>query len=283
MKTFTLLFSFWGFFAHQEINLQATFLLPDEMFFFFKSHINELKKGGIRPDQRKGLLDNEGSKHYIDIEFYDSLLQQPIKFDDALLKYSNDSLLVNGMAPWVVTKYYFLLRKAFEEKDAYLIIKYAGEVGHYYGDLHVPLHTTHNYNGQLTNQVGIHAFWESTLPENYYPQYNIQLENAHYIDNIQETVWEAMRESHSLVKTVLNEEKKVSAAFGDRGKYVVKRRGATLQLQPSKKYAEKYNEAVGGMVSARMQLSIQRIANLWFTCWVDAGQPDLKDLKYKVE
>ena len=32
------------------------------------------------------------------------------------------------------------------------ILKYSAELGHYIGDAHVPLHTTENYNGQLTNR-----------------------------------------------------------------------------------------------------------------------------------
>ncbi|OHX67975.1 zinc dependent phospholipase C family protein [Flammeovirga pacifica] len=281
MYNLFLTITFWGFFAHQEINLQASLLLPDEMFYFFKSNITDIKKGAIRPDQRKGLLDQEGSKHYIDLEYYDSLLITPLRFDDALLKYSEDSLMSNGVVPWEVIKHYYLLRKAFEERNAKLIIKYAGEVGHYLSDLHVPLHTTKNYNGQLTNQVGIHAFWESTLPETYYDQYVIDLHRAEYIDDIPLTVWSTLEESHSLVKQVLDDEIKISKQLGDKGKYVVKRRGATLQLQPTKLYTKLYNDAVGDMVSERMKMSIQRIADFWFTCWVDAGQPDLKELQFE--
>ena len=57
------------------------------------------------------------------------------------------------------------LTKAFQDRDAKKIIQLSSEFGHYIGDAHVPLHTTENYNGQLTNQVGIHAFWESRIPE----------------------------------------------------------------------------------------------------------------------
>ncbi len=42
--------------------------------------------------------------------------------------------------------------------DSIKILKYSADLSHYIGDAHVPLHTTSNHNGQLTNQVGIHAF-----------------------------------------------------------------------------------------------------------------------------
>ena len=38
----------------------------------------------------------------------------------------------------------------------------AGVMAHYIGDLSQPLHDTKNYDGQLTGQPGIHAFFETT-------------------------------------------------------------------------------------------------------------------------
>ena len=33
------------------------------------------------------------------------------------------------------------------------------------------------------------------------------------------------------------------------------------------------------MVERRMRLAIASVASFWYTAWVNAGQPDLKDLK----
>jgi hypothetical protein len=52
-----------------------------------------------------------------------------------------------------------------EEKNEAAILRLSADFGHYLGDLNVPLHTTMNYNGQLTGQEGIHGFWESRNPE----------------------------------------------------------------------------------------------------------------------
>ena len=41
------------------------------------------------------------------------------------------------------------------------VLRTAADLGHYLADAHVPLHTTGNYNGQRTNQTGIHALWET--------------------------------------------------------------------------------------------------------------------------
>lgn len=45
----------------------------------------------------------------------------------------------------------------------------AGAIGHYVGDLCQPLHVTENYDGQLTGQKGIHAFYEDAVLDDYPP------------------------------------------------------------------------------------------------------------------
>jgi hypothetical protein len=42
-------------------------------------------------------------------------------------------------------------------------LKVAGFMGHYIGDLSMPLHVTENHNGSLTHQEGIHSFYEDVI------------------------------------------------------------------------------------------------------------------------
>jgi|TARA_B110000483_G_scaffold129466_1_gene155184 hypothetical protein len=89
----------------------------------------------------------------------------PKKWSDAVEKFSEDTLLAYGIVPWYIQTVYNRLVKAFEQKDINYILKNSADLGHYVSDAHVRLYTNKNYNGQLTNQKGIHAFWESRLPE----------------------------------------------------------------------------------------------------------------------
>jgi hypothetical protein len=47
------------------------------------------------------------------------------------------------------------------------IAYYSAILAHYVSDGHVPLHAVVNYDGQLTNQRGLHARWESDLFERF--------------------------------------------------------------------------------------------------------------------
>ena len=71
-----------------------------------------------------------------------------------------DSLHAHGIGPWHALKTYRKLIFAFDQKDENAILRYAVDLAHYISDLHVPLHTSANYDGKQTDQTGIHALWK---------------------------------------------------------------------------------------------------------------------------
>ena len=90
------------------------------------------------------------------------------------------------------------LVKAFKEKDIDYILKNSADLGHYVSYAHVPLHTTENYNGQLTNQKGIHAFWESRLPELFADGYDYLVGTAKYQYSVLDVASQAVESSFIL-------------------------------------------------------------------------------------
>jgi len=181
-----------------------------------------------------------------------------------------------GIVPYHLLQMQNRLTTAFRQRDAKLILRLATEMGHYVGDASVPLHTTKNYNGQLTNQVGIHAFWESRIPELFADrEYDLFTGKADYIDNPKEYFWEIVLASHRLVDSVLSIEKRLSRTFPEDQQYCFDERlNRTIRTQ-CEAYARAYQEAMNGMVENRMRSTIHAVASCWYTAWVDAGQPDL--------
>jgi hypothetical protein len=190
-----------------------------------------------------------------------------------------DTLSAHGILPYYLPTALQRLTKAFADKDVERVLRLSAEIGHYIGDAHVPLHTTKNYNGQLTDQVGIHAFWESRLPELFSEdEYDFFVGKAQYIDNPKEYFWNIVLKSHTHLNDVLNIEKELSKTFpSDRQWCYDERLGQSLKIQ-CKEYAKAYHEAMKGMVEDRMTGAIQAIGSIWYTAWINAGQPDLKAL-----
>src|SRR5690606_2657028 len=121
----------------------------------------------VDPDKRRYAVADEGPRHFIDIDYYGEYpyAELPRDYKKAVEKFSEDTIKKYGVVPWHVQIMLQRLTNAFKEKNYSRILKNSTEIGHYISDAHVPLHATKNHNGQYTNQKGIHAFWESRIPE----------------------------------------------------------------------------------------------------------------------
>lgn len=271
----------WGFFAHKKINYLAVFLLPPQMLLFYKQQIEFVSEHAVDPDKRRYAVPEEGARHFIDLDEYGAypFEQLPRSYDSAVEKYGKEGLHRHGIVPWHVEVMQRRLTLAFRQKDFGAILKNSAELAHYIADAHVPLHATKNYNGQLTNQKGIHGFWESRLPELLAEgHYDFFIGKARYIPNTSLFIWERVLESALAADTVLKFERELSAHFAGTSKYSFEERNGVVIRQYSSAYARAYDKMLGGMVERRMRESIFAVASYWFTAWVNAGQPDLAGL-----
>lgn len=187
-----------------------------------------------------------------------------------------DEFSKEGILPYHLNTMYYWLVKAFQDGDYEKILRLSAEYGHYIGDAHVPLHTTKNYNGQLTDQVGIHAFWESRLPELYADtEYSFLVGKALYIKKPLKYFWGIIEESHSLLDDVLDIEKELTETYPeDQQMCYDERLERTIKTQ-CPEFSRAYHDRMDGMVETRMQDAVLSIGSVWFSAWLDAGQPDL--------
>jgi hypothetical protein len=276
----------WGFYGHKRINRMACYTLPPELFPFFKRHIDFISDHAVDPDRRRYAVTGEAERHYIDIDHYakggqDPFAAMPRKWNDAVAKYSEDTLKAYGIVPWHIDLMHGRLVNAFIRGDVDRILRYAADIGHYIGDAHVPLHTTENYNGQLTNQHGIHAFWESRIPELSAENYDHLVGRAEYVKDPLATAWQAVHESHQLLDSVLGVEKRLSREYPEDRRYVFEDRGRGGMRLYSRDYTKAYEDAMQGMVERRMNASITAVGSFWYSAWIDAGQPNLDRFEQK--
>ena len=274
----------WGFYGHRQINYYAIFLLPPEMMVLYKPFSEFITEHAVDPDKRRYAIKEEAPRHYIDIDHYGSSpwSSLPVNWNDAVETFGEDSLKAYGIVPWWVQVMERRLTEAFKVKDQARILKLSAEIGHYIADAHVPLHASQNHNGQLTNQTGIHGFWESRLPELFAENsYDFMVGKAAYIDNPGKFIWDRVKESGRAADTVLSVEAALSANFPPDQKYAFEERMDKVVRQYSTAYSKAYQDKLNGMVERRMRQSIFAVASFWFTAWVNAGEPDLKNLVNK--
>ena len=268
----------WGFAAHKKINEQAIYLLPAKLLSFYKKYAYYIREEATKPDKRRYAVEGEAQKHYINLENYYEKGAIPRFWHEALERYDSDFMRTYGTLPWSLYRLQKRLTQAFREKDSRKILRISADIGHYAADMHVPLHTTENYDGQKTNQQGIHALWETRLVELFMDEYDFVFdERATYLPDVQLALWKSVYETHKKASELLRLEQNLDATFPSSQKYVYEQRGQSLQRNYTRAYSRSYHNALCGMVEQQMRASIRMVASLWFSAWVDAGCPDLSD------
>lgn len=271
----------WGFYAHQTATQLAVYKLPKQLRRFFFSNMDTVTLSSIRPDKRRSADRTESPKHFIDIEDYGSgaVLTMPRDVKTAVEKYSWDTLRKYGFVPYQVLIEYDSLVNAFKRKNADSIIFYADDLAHYIEDANVPLHTSSNYDGQLTGQKGLHALWESTIPQLELNNYNLYEKHmAVYLENKEEAIWMAVKRAHAILPEMFQKEKEVAQNFPDSSKYEERMYYGRKTKVYTDAFARQYAAALTTTINDQLNYSANLVADFWYSAWVDAGKPDLKDL-----
>jgi hypothetical protein len=252
---------------------------------FFYNHIDYITEGAVVPDLRRAIINdkNESTRHFIDIEdFKIPISDFPKTMEEADKKYDKAFLDKSGILPWYIQTMTSKLTNAFKKRNKSEILFVAADLSHYIADANQPLHTTSNYDGQLTGQKGIHALWESVLPQMFGSSFDFKTQPAKYIDDIPAETWKIVARSHSLVDTILAADKEVRSRVTADNIYKKDSTGKTVLFYNSPVYSDEYasqfNAALHGMIEKQLRLSIYDVACFWYTAWVNAGKPDLLSL-----
>jgi hypothetical protein len=271
----------WGFLVHRTTNQLSVYQLPKGMQPFFYKNMEYIVKYSVRPDQRRNEDPSEATKHFIDLEIFgdSSAWKMPRQWEQAAAKFSRDTLIKYGYVPYHIMTMQENLTRAFRNKQTDSILFYATDLAHYIGDAHVPLHTSINYDGQLTNQRGLHALWESVVPELELTTYNLSTSHkARYISNTEEAIWKAIQQSFTLLNDVFKQETEATRLFTDSTKYRIQIRNGREVKYYTTAFAKEYSKRLGNTINTQLLRSSELVADFWYTAWVNAGKPNLDAL-----
>lgn len=278
----------WGIVGHERINKAAVMALPQPLLVFFYNHIDFITQESTVPDLRKYVISdkNEAPRHYFDMENFGDIASFPATMADARKKYDDKFLTKNGTLPWYIQEMMGKLTTAFKEKRKNEILFIAADLGHYIGDAHMPLHTSDNHDGQLSDQKGIHSLWESRLPELFVKNYKFNVAPATYYKDVDKAIWDMINDTHSLVPILLAADKGLRSSLQPKQIFVTDADGTVIKnkynsAKYSDEYATKFHAALNGMVESQMKKAVSATASFWYTAWVNAGKPDLSDLDAK--
>jgi hypothetical protein len=272
----------WGFAAHRKIVDVAIHHVPEPLHSFLKANREWLVEHALDADLRKHSVIGEAEKHYIDLDEFrtqdsNSVCLPPPHWKDAVAAFGEAELIERGIGPWNIQWQFENLIDAFQARDKNRILRSTADLAHYLSDLHVPLHTSKNYDGALSGQFGIHALWETQVPESRMDEFN--LVNLPFIQHwnpqCADSIWQVVKESHMCLDLVFSAEEETMNEIGENNAFAYCVRGRVRQKMRSKAFVELYDNKLGGQVEQRMAKSIQACSIYWYSAWVMAGQPPL--------
>ncbi|HHW58656.1 MAG: zinc dependent phospholipase C family protein [Bacteroidales bacterium] len=273
----------WGFFAHPRINEHAIYCLPPEMVGFYKRHKDYISQHAVDPDKRSYVDPIEAARHYMDINHYGQYPfdMVPKTWNDAVKKYTEDTLYAYGILPYHLIKMYYRLVDAFKEGDAGKILYLSANIGHYVADAHVPLHCNEYYDGRTIEEKGIHALWESRAVEVLYDNFNLFVGRAKYISKPVDEFWNWIKLGYLQSDTVLSVYAYMLKHYTPSQIYTMEDRNNILIKQYSREFVQEFNALLHNMIERNFRRAIHNVASFWYTAWVAAGQPNLDILDAK--
>jgi len=265
----------WGSEVHRLVNGQAAEITPGPLGSYLRQQRQWLVALSTAPDHRREFDRHEGPNHYIDFEYFGDPPYRSIPHDyrEAEEKYSADSLAKWGVLPWRIIAMTGALKHALETGEWERAVVLAAGLGHYVADGHQPLHTTANYNGQLTGNDGVHHMFETVMLNQHLEDIPPPVEPPAPIEDLPEAVFGWLRESFGEVEGLLVADSQVRAGLTDDEKEVVAQSYSAAPDAIPQAYLDRLYARTGPMAWRRVSLATSRLASLWLWAWKEAGQP----------
>lgn len=259
--------SAWGFNGHKFITDKAIDQLPPELKPFFQKFRTAVVEHSIDPDTYRTMgWAEEPPRHFLDLDNWGPFpfTDLPHDYSAAVAKRGEDFVIKQGTVPWRADEVYGKLRDAFKQlavndfsRDN--IKLFSAVLAHYVGDSFQPFHACANYDGQLTQQNGIHSRFESELFDRMESRLHVTATPLQAIPSAREFVFATLTDSFKEVDGILAADK--------------------AAVQGRTTYDEGYFEAMatktGPALEKRINGAINGVASLITQAWIDAGKPAL--------
>jgi hypothetical protein len=262
--------SAWGFEAHRFIADRMIALLPAELRPLYEKRRAFIVERAVDPDLWRTVgWEDEPPNHFVDMD-HEAFGPYPFEglprdYSAAVQKFGKEFVDEQGRLPWRTAEFYGRLQREFESlkrqpPPGYAldnIALFSAIIAHYVADGHVPLHAVMNYNGQLTNQNGIHSRWEAELFERNRNALKIAPVPIKPVSNPRDFMFDTLLASNRLAPNVLESDKKAAAGreFYDDAYFAALASGTLPTLEK------------------RLNESIASVAAMITGAWEQAGKP----------
>ncbi len=261
----------WGYDVHGRINHKAAQIMEGELGLYSQAHAAELTLYAPVADFIKDVHSGEFNRHFIDADLYAEFpfTELDITYAELVERYSDDNLKQWGIAPWSIAETAEVLTKMFKQERWDEALYYMGHLGHYVADLHMPLHTCANYNGQFTGNQGVHFRWESRMVDELIPDFD-PVGNIHQINDYVSAALNITRDSFQFYPRLLKAD---SIARKHLTPEQAKKLNTYQVLHFEDRYLKLLYAETEDVVHDRLGQAAVLVASYWYSCWLAAGSP----------
>ncbi len=235
--------------------------LPPPMRAFFEHNRGFLLAHANDPRQWTKKDRYEKMRQYIFLDKYGSFpyLKLPHNYQAAVQVFGEGKVKSNGVLPWQIGEYSLKLTNAMKAGKWDEAREDAAALGFYVADAHDPLHTTENYDGQLTGQTGLGERFGTQLFDRYSHFFIFRPNDAEKIDDPTGYAFQMVLEAHTWVDQIILADR---LARDDLPGY-------------NEDYFDRFYSRVGSTVMKEISMAAHDVGSYWYTSWLNAGQPAL--------
>lgn len=264
----------WGMEVHRLLTARALDGLPAPLRQFYAGRRAFVVEHSVDPDlwrvaDLRSALGPEDPNHFLDIDDLDEpapFTGVPRDWPAFLARYGETRANRAGRLPWRTVEIYDRLVAAFKgvgsgtapyaaDNARYL----SAVIAHYIGDSFQPFHAVANYDGQLTNQRGVHSRFETELVRRYWSKLTHRPVVITPIPDVKAFVFATVVDGAALAPSLLAGDKK--AANG--------------RTDYDDAYYERFFREVRPVLEARLAGSASGTASVLVAAWTEAGRPNL--------
>jgi len=259
----------WGLDVHRLVTAGAIDVLPTNLRPFYEKHRSFIVEHSVDPDLWRNVgFTEEPPRHYLDLDSYGvyPFRELPRDRQAATQKFGREKIEQEGQLPWRVDEVYGRLAQAFQQQKVgshpYSLddIKFfSAVISHYVSDGHVPFHAAKNYDGQLTNQHGLHSRLETEAVLRYQARLTIRPAPLVPVSNVIDFMFDALLKSFTFVDPILKADRE---AVRGREEY-------------DDSYFDQFFGQVRPILERRLNDSMTAVASMIVSAWEKGGKPDL--------
>jgi len=251
----------WGPIAHDVVTTWAIQTLPPEIRPFFENNRQFLIEHASDPDELMKTDRYERMRHYIYLDRYGQFpyATLPHDFQHAREKFYAWRISRDGTLPWQIGEFSLRLTKAMKAGNWDEAKLDAAALAHYLADAHDPLHTTQNFDGQLTEQTGLSMRFDIQLFNRYSKFFVMHPDSAEKIDDPTEYAFQTCLASNVWVDLILWSDMRSKEGLPDY----------------TDEYYDHFYNQVGSTVVHEINEAAHDAGSYWYTAWLNAGRPQL--------